>query len=77
MGWSSWNLFRHRINENLIYEIAEAMDKTGLKDAGYIYVNIDDCWQSSSRDKDGKLQADLATFRQASRALQKRSMLWD
>ena len=62
MGWSSWNLFRHRINENLIYEIAEAMDKTGLKDAGYIYVNIDDCWQSSSRDKDGKLQADLATF---------------
>ncbi|NLX79361.1 MAG: alpha-galactosidase [Clostridiales bacterium] len=62
MGWSSWNLFRHRINEDLIYEIAEAMAKSGLKDAGYTYVNIDDCWQSSSRDKNGRLQADLATF---------------
>ena len=71
MGWSSWNLFRHRINEDLIYEIAEAMAKSGLKDAGYTYVNIDDCWQSSSRDKNGRLQADLATFPWASKPCRK------
>ncbi len=62
MGWSSWNLFRNKINEKLFREIADAMVKSGLKDAGYKYVNIDDCWQSSSRDKDGRLQADFITF---------------
>ena len=62
MGWSSWNLFATHISEDLIKEIADAMDKSGLKDAGYIYVNIDDCWQSSERDKSGRLQCDKATF---------------
>lgn len=62
MGWSSWNLFRHKINENLIKEIADAMKNSGLADAGYTYVNIDDCWQSSTRDADGRLQCDKITF---------------
>ena len=62
MGWSSWNLFRHKISEELIKQIADAMDKSGLKDAGYNYVNIDDCWQSSSRDENGKLLADVISF---------------
>ncbi len=62
MGWSSWNLFKNKINENLIKEIAEAMAKSGLADAGYKYVNIDDCWQNSSRDENGKLQTDYITF---------------
>ncbi len=62
MGWSSWNLFRQKINEELIKEIADAMEKSGLTEAGYVYVNIDDCWQSSTRDKDGKLQCDKITF---------------
>ncbi len=62
MGWSSWNLFRNKIDENIILDIAKAMDKSGLKDAGYIYVNLDDCWQSSMRDDNGKLQGDLTTF---------------
>lgn len=62
MGWSSWNLFRYKINEQLFREIADAMVKSGLKDAGYKYVNIDDCWQSSQRDKEGRLQADFITF---------------
>ncbi len=62
MGWSSWNLFRNKINENLIYETAEALKKSGLADCGYKYVNIDDCWQSSMRDKNGKLQGDLSSF---------------
>ena len=62
MGWSSWNIFRQRIDEKVILEIADAMDKSGLKDAGYVYVNLDDCWQSSMRDENGKLQGDLSTF---------------
>ncbi len=62
MGWSSWNIFRQRIDEKVILEIADAMKKSGLADAGYIYVNLDDCWQSSMRDENGKLQGDLSTF---------------
>ncbi len=62
MGWSSWNLFRHRIDENVILDIARAMKESGLSDAGYEYVNIDDCWQSSMRDENGRMQGDLTTF---------------
>lgn len=62
MGWSSWNTFRNTIDENLIKDIADAMKKTGLLDAGYRYVNLDDCWQSSMRTADGKLQGDLSRF---------------
>ena len=62
MGWSSWNLFRNKINENLIYETAKALKDTGLADCGYKYVNIDDCWQSSLRDENGRLQGDFGSF---------------
>ena len=62
MGWSSWNIFRQRIDENVILEIAEAVKKSGLADAGYVYINLDDCWQSSMRDENGKMQGDLSTF---------------
>ena len=62
MGWSSWNTFRNHINEDLILEVADAMKESGLLDAGYQYVNLDDCWQSSFRDEAGKLQGDLRTF---------------
>lgn len=62
MGWSSWNLFRNKIDENVILQIAEAVKKSGLSDAGYEYINLDDCWQSSMRDENGRLQGDLTTF---------------
>lgn len=62
MGWSSWNLFRHRIDENVFIGIAKAMKESGLRDAGYVYVNMDDCWQSSMRDENGKMQGDLTAF---------------
>ena len=62
MGWSSWNAFRNHIDENKILEIADAMKKSGLLEAGYQYVNLDDCWHSSMRDENGKLQGDLSTF---------------
>ena len=62
MGWSSWNTFRNSIDEKLIKDTAVALKKTGLLDAGYQYVNLDDCWQSSMRTSDGKLQGDLTRF---------------
>lgn len=62
MGWSSWNTFKNRIDEELIYQTALAMKESGLKDAGYEYVNIDDCWQSSMRDENGNWLSDMTTF---------------
>ncbi len=62
MGWSSWNCFRNKINENIILDIAKAIKASGLAEAGYVYVNLDDCWQSSMRDENGRLQGDLGTF---------------
>lgn len=62
MGWSSWNTFRQNINEDIILETADAMVKSGLKEAGYEYINVDDCWQSSLRDVNGRLQADFSAF---------------
>lgn len=62
MGWSSWNTFRNHIDQDLIMETAHALVNSGLAEAGYQYVNLDDCWQSSMRDSDGKLQGDLKTF---------------
>ena len=62
MGWSSWNTFRNRINEDLIYETGKALKDSGLADCGYVYLNIDDCWQSSMRDSAGKLQSDFVSF---------------
>ncbi|MCM1285461.1 MAG: alpha-galactosidase [Acetobacter sp.] len=62
MGWSSWNTFRNHIDQDLIYETAQAMKNSGLADAGYQYINLDDCWQSSQRDENGMLQGDMRTF---------------
>ena len=69
MGWSSWNLFRNKISEDLIYETAKAMKESGLLDCGYCFVNLDDCWQSSSRDENGRLQGDFVTFPSGIKAL--------
>ena len=62
MGWSSWNTFKNKINEDVIYETAKALRDTGLLHAGYQYRNIDDNWMSGERDENNKLQGDLATF---------------
>ena len=69
MGWSSWNLFRNKISEDLIKEIADAMVDSGLAEAGYCYVNIDDCWQANERDENGRLQCDKVNFPSGIRAL--------
>lgn len=62
MGWSSWNFFKEKINETAILEMANALEKSGLVEAGYTYLNLDDCWQSSMRDENGRLQGDLTNF---------------
>lgn len=69
MGWASWNLFHHNINEDIIIQMSEAIKKSGLKDVGYEYVNVDDCWMSSIRDDNGRLQGDLTTFPSGIKAL--------
>ncbi|MGI5290526.1 hypothetical protein ACQEVF_45380 [Nonomuraea polychroma] len=56
MGWNSWNRFGCNIDENLIKSMADALVSTGLRDAGYRYVNIGDCWMASTRDAQGRLQ---------------------
>jgi len=62
MGWSSWNLYHDNINEEVIMRIARGMKESGLVDAGYQYLNIDDCWQTTARDEYGRLQFDAGTF---------------
>ncbi|MEE0877124.1 MAG: alpha-galactosidase, partial [Fibrobacteraceae bacterium] len=42
MGWNSWNVFHENINEKQIKEIADIMVSSGMRDAGYIYLNLDD-----------------------------------
>ncbi len=62
MGWNSWNTFTWSINEELIKGAADAMVETGLKDAGYEYIVIDDCWSLKERDENGYLVADPEKF---------------
>jgi alpha-galactosidase len=69
MGWNSWNKFACDINEKLIRETADAMVKSGMRDAGYIYVNIDDCWMAPERDAQGRLQPDPKRFPHGIKAL--------
>lgn len=54
MGWSTWNFFHHDISDALIREQADALVSSGMRDAGYVYVNIDGGWQGY-RDADGVL----------------------
>jgi alpha-galactosidase len=54
MGWNSWNKFRTNISDKIVREIADAMVASGMRDAGYIYLNIDDGWQWK-RDEKGVL----------------------
>ena len=61
MGWNSWNKFGCDINEQTIRETADAMAANGMRDAGYRYLVIDDCWQIG-RDSSGNIIADPKRF---------------
>src|SRR5256884_3383974 len=68
MGWNSWNKFGCNVSDKLIREMADAMVSSGMKAAGYQYVNIDDCWQVS-RDAQGTIVADRERFPEGMKAL--------
>jgi len=55
MGWNSWNKFAGRIDEATVRGIADAMASNGMKQAGYVYINIDDTWEGG-RDANGEIQ---------------------
>jgi alpha-galactosidase len=55
MGWNSWNHFQEKIDDAAVRGMADAMVATGMRDAGYTYINIDDTWEGK-RDADGNIQ---------------------
>lgn len=68
MGWNSWNKFACNVDENMIKQMADAMVSTGMKDAGYTYINIDDCWHGD-RDSLGFIHPDAKRFPSGMKAL--------
>lgn len=62
MGWNDWNAFGCNVSETLVEQTADYLVSSGLKDAGYTYVNIDDCWMTSARNSAGQLVPDPAKF---------------
>ena len=61
MGWNTWNKFWCGINETLIHDSIDALINSGLFEAGYNYINLDDCWQRY-RGEDGYIIPDNDTF---------------
>ena len=57
MGWNSWNHFAKRVTDKDVRTAADELVSTGMKDAGYIYVNIDDAWEADKRDAQGNIHA--------------------
>ncbi|HXG81290.1 MAG TPA: glycoside hydrolase family 27 protein [Sphingomicrobium sp.] len=68
MGWNSWNKFGCSVNERIVRNVADAMVASGMKDAGYEYVVIDDCWHGK-RDANGFITADPEKFPSGMKAL--------
>lgn len=69
MGWNSWNTFACNIDEDLIKSMADALAESGMQDAGYEYIVLDDCWSAKARDADGNLVAHPERFPGGMKAL--------
>ncbi len=70
MGWNSWNTFQTHINDSLVKGIADVMVSSGMKDAGYTYLVLDDGWMAMERDaKTGDLVPDPKKFPNGMKAL--------
>jgi alpha-galactosidase len=69
MGWNTWNAFGVHCSESLVEETARAMIATGMRDAGYVYVVVDDAWLAPRRDAAGDVTADPAKFPHGMKAL--------
>jgi alpha-galactosidase len=68
MGWNSWNKFGCNVSQDMIKGMADALVKSGMKDAGYQYVVIDDCWQVE-RDQNANIVPDPKRFPSGIKAL--------
>jgi len=68
MGWNSWNKFGCKIDEKSVREAADAMAASGMRDAGYQFIVIDDCWQVD-RDSKGNIIVDGKAFPSGIKAL--------
>lgn len=68
MGWNSWNKFQCNLDEQMVREIADAMVATGMRDAGYEYVVMDDCWHGQ-RDSLGFIHPNPEHFPSGIKAL--------
>ena len=55
MGWNSWNKFAGRVDDAAVRAMADAMASNGMREAGYVYVNIDDTWEGDQRDAQGNI----------------------
>lgn len=69
MGWNSWNVFGKDINEQVLRETADAMVSSGLRDAGFTYLVIDDLWEGDRDSTTGQLQEDKKKFPSGIKAL--------
>lgn len=70
MGWNSWNTFEVNINEDLVKKTADIIVSSGMKDAGYEYIVLDDGWMiKDHRDKNGDLIPDPVKFPNGMKAL--------
>jgi alpha-galactosidase len=69
MGWNTWNTFAGNISESLVKETAEALIASGMRDAGYNYIVLDDCWMLRERDAAGNLVPDPQKFPSGMKAL--------
>ena len=61
IGWNSWNKFGCKISEKIIIHTINELKESGLKESGYKYINIDDCWQRS-RHQNGTIIPDRTAF---------------
>jgi alpha-galactosidase len=68
MGWNSWNKFGCNVNQQMLMDMADAMVESGMKDAGYEYIVVDDCWHGE-RDSLGFIHPNKEHFPSGMKAL--------
>ncbi|WP_103340070.1 glycoside hydrolase family 27 protein [Amycolatopsis sp. CA-126428] len=69
LGWNSWNSFGCNVSESTIHQAADAMVSSGMRDSGYQYVVVDDCWFDPQRDSQGNLRGNASKFPSGMKAL--------
>ncbi|MEV4054800.1 ricin-type beta-trefoil lectin domain protein [Amycolatopsis sp. NPDC049688] len=69
LGWNSWNSFGCNVSETTVRQAADAMVSSGMRDAGYQYVVVDDCWFDPQRDAQGALRGNASKFPSGMKAL--------